>query len=207
MKTLTNDRGFTLMETVMAMAIISFGAIAVLSVIPLAAYGIQEGNQLTTATRLAEERIEQARNAGWHGEVGSLIGATATEPGSTIQRDCLGVSAGSLVPPFIPASCTNPQQPPWNVDEIPVAGFPQFERRVRIFDCSVTPAVCGGRNSRTMRLVRAEVRYMPLQGTQPKTVRVEWLATKRCQVMLNPDGSLRTNVNGVPLDSCTPGAP
>ena len=66
MRALTGDqRGATLMEVLIAMAIIAVGVWALAAAIPLAAYGIQEGNQLSTATFLVNQRLEHVRNARW----------------------------------------------------------------------------------------------------------------------------------------------
>ncbi len=50
-----DERGMTLAEVLIAVAIIGVGLVALSSAIPLAAYGIQEGNQLSTATFLANQ--------------------------------------------------------------------------------------------------------------------------------------------------------
>jgi len=55
----------TLIELVIAVAVIGIGLIALSSAVPIGAYGIQEGNQLSTATFLANQRMEQVRNARW----------------------------------------------------------------------------------------------------------------------------------------------
>lgn len=66
MRNFTADqRGMTLAEILIAITIISVGLVALASAIPIAAYGIQEGNQLSTATFLANQRLEQIRNAQW----------------------------------------------------------------------------------------------------------------------------------------------
>src|SRR5262245_44377170 len=43
--------------------IIGVGLLALSSAIPLVAYGMREGNQLSTVTFLANQRLEQVRNA------------------------------------------------------------------------------------------------------------------------------------------------
>ena len=60
-----DERGMTVAEVLIAVVIIGVGLVALSSAIPLAAYGIQEGNQLSTATFLANQRLEQIRNAAW----------------------------------------------------------------------------------------------------------------------------------------------
>src|SRR5215471_5793895 len=60
-----DDSGMSLMEVMIAVAILGVGLLALSSAIPIAAYGIQEGNQLSTATFLANQRMEQVRNATW----------------------------------------------------------------------------------------------------------------------------------------------
>ena len=56
-----DERGMTVAEVLIAVVIIGVGLVALSSAIPLAAYGIQEGNQLSTATFLANQRLEQIR--------------------------------------------------------------------------------------------------------------------------------------------------
>jgi prepilin-type N-terminal cleavage/methylation domain-containing protein len=67
-----DQRGMTLAEVIIAVAIIGVGLVALSSAIPLGAYGVQEGNQLSTATFLANQRMEQARNAKWGGDTDDL---------------------------------------------------------------------------------------------------------------------------------------
>lgn len=61
----TDQRGMTLAEVIIAVAIIGVGLVALSSAIPLGAYGVQEGNQLSTATFLANQQMERVRNAKW----------------------------------------------------------------------------------------------------------------------------------------------
>ena len=58
-------RGMTIAEVLIAVGIIGVGLLALCSAIPIAAYGINEGSQLSTATFLANQRMEQVRNARW----------------------------------------------------------------------------------------------------------------------------------------------
>lgn len=139
-----NQQGMTLAEILIAIAIIGVGLAALASAIPLANYGIQEGNQLSTATFLANQRLEQVRNAQW----------TATPPVGT-PSDSLGVSSSTTSPPQVGGVTTFP-------DENPVAApYTQYTRQVRITDCA---AGCQGVTSADLRQVTVTVSYRPLTG-------------------------------------------
>src|SRR5262245_27896597 len=89
-----NQRGFTLPEILSAMAVLGVGLVGLLTVVPVASQSIQEGNNMSTATFLAGQRLEQVK----------------TQPWDTTGKDCLGVSPGSpnpTLPPAAPAACTN----------------------------------------------------------------------------------------------------
>ena len=152
-KTLTNDgrrekvsyfldqRGMTLAEVLVAVVIIMIALLALLSGIPVASYGIQEGNQLTTATFLANQRLEQVKAASW-----------TDQP----AVDTVGVSASATAAPVAGATTTFP-------DENPVAApYTQYTRQVRITDCSA--AGCGGITDAGMRQVTVTVSYQPMTG-------------------------------------------
>ncbi len=53
------------METMIAAGVISVGLGAVCAGIPIASYSVREGHQLSTATLLAAQRLEQIRAARW----------------------------------------------------------------------------------------------------------------------------------------------
>ena len=61
----SDQRGMTLAEVLVALPIITIGLLALLSAIPLSTYATQEGRQTSTATFLANQRLEQVRNAQW----------------------------------------------------------------------------------------------------------------------------------------------
>ena len=167
---LRNDRGITLAEVLIAAAILSIGLAALLSVVPVASYAVQDGNQTSTATFLAQQRLEQVRNAAWNDE----------------GIDCIGLSPNVTSPPAPsggicdrppPVSDIDPTYP----DEAPVPGFTQYARTVRIIDCGVTP--CEAVTSPTMRLVRVTVTYRPISaagGSNSNTsVTLQWLVAQR----------------------------
>ena len=164
---LRNDRGITLAEVLIAAAILSIGLAALLSVVPVASYAVQDGNQTSTATFLAQQRLEQVRNAAWNDE----------------GIDCIGLSPNVTSPPA-PSGGTCGGPPPVAVtypDEASVPGFTQYARTVRIIDCGVTP--CEAVTSPTMRLVRVTVTYRPISaagGSNSNTsVTLQWLVAQR----------------------------
>jgi prepilin-type N-terminal cleavage/methylation domain-containing protein len=139
---LRDQRGMTLAEILAAAVIVAIGLVALASAIPLAAYGIQEGNQLSTATFLANARLEQARNAQW----------TASP-----AVDNLGVSASPTAAPQSGGTTTFP-------DESAVAApYTADSRQVRITDCG-TGAGCTGVVASDLRQVTVTVGFQPLSG-------------------------------------------
>lgn len=57
-----NDKGFSLLEMLIAVTILAFGLLAVAGLQVTAMKGNSNGNAMTQATSYAEERIEQIRN-------------------------------------------------------------------------------------------------------------------------------------------------
>ncbi len=149
-KKLRNQHGMTLAEILVALAIIGIGLVALAAAIPLAGYGIQEGSQLSTATFLANQRLEQVRNVTW-------ICRTPPCPPTPAVDDNLGVSASTTVPPQSGATITFPDEGPMAA---PYAGY---TRTVRVLDCSVG-AGCSGIVNPTMRQVTVTVTYTPITG-------------------------------------------
>ena len=161
---LRNDRGMTLAELLIAMAVLSLGLAALMSVVPVASYGVQDGNQTSTATFLAQQRMEQIRNATWDA-----------------ASDCVGLSPNSTSPPAPSPAATCGATAVTYPDEAAVPGFTQYSRAVRITDCGVT--ACGAVTSSSMRLVTVTVTYRPLSAAggsnSNTTVTLEWLIAQR----------------------------
>jgi prepilin-type N-terminal cleavage/methylation domain-containing protein len=174
-----NERGLTLAEILVAVAILGIGLVGLAVVVPVASYGVQEGSQLSTASFLAEQRLEQIRNAPWTG---------------LPANDCIGSGAGA---PVVPAgvACANGTQAlaagattfadeanvVWGNSTSAAAVTGGYSRTVRIADCSPTP--CAGLTSATMRQVTVTVTYRPMTsgGVSPtnKTVSVQWLVARK----------------------------
>lgn len=152
---MTNERGLTLVEILVAVAIIGIGLVGLFVVVPISTYALQEGNQLSTATFLAEQKLEEVRNAPW----------TASP-----ANDCLGVSALSTAAPTstacsrsFPTSCGTGAACATYADESTVPGFTGYGRTVRVTSCSAGTG-CGGIIDAGMRLVTVSVTYHPLSG-------------------------------------------
>jgi len=161
---LRNDRGITLAEVLIAAAILSIGLAALMAVVPVASYAVQDGNQTSAATFLAQQRLEQVRNAAW-----------------TALIDCIGLSPNTTSPPAPSPAGTCGATAVTYPDEATVAGFAQYARTVRIRDCSVTP--CDAVISAAMRLVTVTVTYRPMSAAggsnSNTTVTLEWLVAQR----------------------------
>ena len=140
-----DQRGMTIVEILVAVAILGVGLVALSSAIPLAAYGIQEGNRLSTATFLANQRLEQVRNAKW-----TVCPAV----------DNIGVSASDAVAPQSAGVTTFPDE---TTLPAPYAGY---GRKVRI-SASLGPATCPGgvlTGTTGLRQVTVTVTYRPMTG-------------------------------------------
>jgi prepilin-type N-terminal cleavage/methylation domain-containing protein len=159
------ERGVTLAEVLVALAVIGTALVGLAVVIPVAAHGVQEGQQRSAAAFLAEQTIERARAAVW----------SANPP-----TDCLGVSAGDRAPVPTDATCPGATATPFP-DETEIDGHPGYHRRVRVSHC--TPMPCAGLTSDTLRRVEVTVAYTPLTSAgvspTPTTVRLEWLVSRR----------------------------
>lgn len=154
MRIVWDERGLTLAEILVATVVISIGLVGLAVVIPLSSYGVHEGNAMSTATFLAEQRLEEVRNASW-----------TTTPAA---NDCLGIGAAAEPTSTTcartqPTACTSGTACTTFADESAVTGYSGYSRNVRITDCGgVTP--CAGVNSSAMRLIRITVSYKPISG-------------------------------------------
>src|SRR2546428_2251809 len=87
-----SEAGFTLAEVLLAAVIITIAFVTLLSVIPYSTAAVQSGNQTSTATFLANQKLEEAKNIPWT---------------STPDNDCLGVSASGTSPPTVPGGTSS----------------------------------------------------------------------------------------------------
>lgn len=152
-----DERGLALVEILVAAGVIGLGIAGVMTVVPISSYGLREGHQTSTATFLAEQRLEQVRSAVW------------TE---TPDHDCLGLGAAAA--PAVPAgkACTmgTPVLAAGAItfaDEVDVDGYPGYRRTVRVRDCGTAP--CAGITDADMRFVTVSVAYQPATGIGTST--------------------------------------
>ena len=133
-----NQCGFTLIEVLLAAFLISIGLVGLLSVVPIGTFATTDGYRLSTATFLANQKLEEVRNMPWR---------------SAPANDCVGFSASASAAPTVPAggTCTlggttvnSGGALPWFADQAAntISGFPGYSRSVRITNCGVAPG-CG----------------------------------------------------------------
>jgi prepilin-type N-terminal cleavage/methylation domain-containing protein len=181
----SSECGITLVEILIALAIIGVGLVGVAAVVPISSYGLQEGNQVSTATFLVEQRIEQLKAAAWTASPGvdclgtsgtsssswSFSGGTAPAPGGT----CNPTSFADETP-----TGSTTATPPTKLSD-PYGGY---TRQVRIRPCDAGGAGCGIVDP-ALRLATVRVSYTPLQAvggvatTSSKFVELTMLLAQR----------------------------
>ena len=124
-RTLRDQAGITLAEVIVTLGVITIGLLALISAMPRSTSAIGESNRKTTATFLAQQRLEQIKNAQWT--------AVTPCPGVASPAGCDGVGgAGSDGTASVAA---------WP-DETPIASYTGFQRQVRVCDCAA--GACNG---------------------------------------------------------------
>ena len=149
-----DNAGMTVVEVIIALGVITVGLVALIAAMPLSTSLIGQSNLKTTAAFLAQQRMEQIKNAQW-------ITGTDTLGGSG--------SAGTGLITEWPDEAYNTITIPMGANS---ASYPRFRREVRIKDCSqVTcssmsptdlPTTTVGIN--TLREVTVTVFFFPLTG-------------------------------------------
>ena len=172
------DAGFTLPEVLLAAVIITIAFVTLMSVIPYSSAAVQSGNQMSTATFLANQKLEEAKNVPW---------------GTAPANDCLGLSANATSAPAVPAgqTCTLGGTViaaggalPWAADQnsTAITNFNGYSRNVRITNCGVC-AGCTGIVDAGMRLVTVSVTFQPMTtgstAAAAKTVSVSMVVAQR----------------------------
>lgn len=147
-----NCAGLTVVEVIVALGVITVGLLALITAMPLGTSVIAASSRKTTAAFLAQQRLEQIKNARW-----SFAPAA----------DCLGVSASDAAPPVTATWANCPGAPPPGLVTYPdeefdtLAGYPHYQRHVRIRNCDA--ASCGV-VTHALRRVAVTVSFAPMAG-------------------------------------------
>jgi prepilin-type N-terminal cleavage/methylation domain-containing protein len=142
-----DESGFTLVELLVAIAILMIGLVAVMQSFPLGTAGVETGRRQSTAVFLAEQKIEQIK--AWGLSTSATQGFANVAPGGTCYTS------------------VNPRGPCNNDNFNTIPGYPEYQRTV-ILQCLTTalppnPAFtvvgppCPATS--TARLVRVQVQY------------------------------------------------
>ncbi len=162
-----DQRGMTLAEVLVALPIITIGLLALLSAIPLSTYATQEGSQISTATFLANQRLEQVRNAQWSATCHVDPVTLAVGPGVDVVDD-VGLSPSPTAAPKDPSNAVT------FADESPMAApYTAYSRQVRITDLVAGAPACtpaGIMSGTGIRRVTVTVTYTPLSATGTNAV-------------------------------------
>jgi prepilin-type N-terminal cleavage/methylation domain-containing protein len=161
--------GFTIVEVIVAAAILTVGLAGVTAMLRLAGHGTREGRQLTLAIVLAEERAEQVGAARWDSAVGDCLGLSPSPDRPPITSTCSGAEAGHVPFPDEPAGTLR-------------TPFEQFARTVRVRACEI-PESCPAASA-DLRLAAVAVSYPPVPGTgapdgRPRIVTLHSLIARR----------------------------
>jgi Tfp pilus assembly protein PilV len=170
----------TLAEVLVSVAVVAIGLVGLATVLPLSARGVQVGAELSTATLLAEQRLEQVRAARW----------TATPP-----VDCVGTSGATTESwsfsggsaPVAEASC--PLAFTDETDEGALAAdrpaslpdpYRRYSRQVRIRPCDAPASNCGVVDpGLRMVTVRVSAPAVDAAATRPPVVELTTLVARR----------------------------
>ena len=128
------ESGFTLVEILMAVAILMLGLVAVMQWFPLGTAGVESGRRQSTGVFLAEQKIEQIK---------------AWSLGSAANQGFAQVIAGG--------GCFGAGGPCNNDALNTIPGYPEYSRTVTITACLAAP--CPVPLTTTTRLVRVQVQY------------------------------------------------
>ena len=152
-----DDTGMTLVEVIIAAVVVMVGLVALIAAMPLGTSQIGEANLKTTATFLAQQRLEQIKNAKWTTvpAADGLGGSGSNGAAAVAQWPDEGY--GSIAFPGTANCAANDR-----------SGGCRFRRQVRITDCSVVSCAgigTGTATVETLRQVAVTVFFSPLAGT------------------------------------------
>ena len=155
--TVRDSAGMTVVEVIIALGVVTVGLVALIAAMPLSTSLIGESNLKTTATFLAQQRLEQIKNAQWTTATDTLGGAASLATAAVGQwpdegYNTIVIPEGEACPPTKPS----------------VSCYPGFRRQVRIADCSKVSCSgigIGTTGINTLRQVTVTIFFFPLAGT------------------------------------------
>lgn len=143
----------TLAEVVVAVGIVLVGLVALIAAMPLGTSLIGESNRKTTATFLAQQRMEQIKNAALRWD--PMLGGKDSDGSGAVLPQWPDEGYDTIVFPVPGGLCP------------PNSCYPRYRREVRIADCS--RVACSGMAAaplaNTLRQVTVTVFFFPLAGT------------------------------------------
>lgn len=151
---LRDHRGSGVVEVLIALGVVTMGVQALIAALPVGTSHVHAAQLRTTATFLAQQRLEQIKRGRWTADSDTLGGLGADGRGPVAEwpdEDYRRLSVPS------PAGCA----------VVPDGCYPGFRRQVRISDCSVT--ACSGVSVGTagiagLRQVAVTVFFAPLSS-------------------------------------------
>ncbi len=106
---MTNHKGLTLLEAVIAMALFFVAVLALAGVAITASKGAAASKHLTTAVTLAQDKLEQVRSAGYDAGLTASVETTEaydTIPDFPLYQRVVGMQPGRPVPGLQTATVT-----------------------------------------------------------------------------------------------------
>jgi type II secretory pathway pseudopilin PulG len=154
--------GMTLVEVLIAIGVLVVGLLALLATMPLSTSGVAESSRKTTATFLAQQRLEQVKNVQWCLSCGAAGAAVDTlggggSDGNAAVGQWPDEGYGTVTFPGAANCAANDR-----------SGRCQFRRQVRIVDCSVVSCsgvAVGLKPAKTLRQVTVTVFFLGMTGS------------------------------------------
>jgi prepilin-type N-terminal cleavage/methylation domain-containing protein len=143
----TRERGFSLVEVLVASTIVAVGFAGLAGMVALSSYAVREGRYRSVAVALADERAEQLQAVRWDG-AGDCLGLSPAPAFPPVTDECPGHGAGFAPFPDEPAGALPPP-------------FEQFARAARVRPCAAGACAV---TSADLRLVTITVSYTPTSG-------------------------------------------
>jgi prepilin-type N-terminal cleavage/methylation domain-containing protein len=158
-----DERGLTLIEVLIAVAITLVGLVALIGVMPLALSHIGQSNWRTTAVFLAQERLEQVKDAVWSCSPLPYVDSVG------LSNPATNAPTGTVAtcPPPPPLTVTGATAVVTFSDEgyNTIPGHPTYRRQVRVQDCGAAPGCGGVVLDSGLRQVTVSVFFWPQTGT------------------------------------------